>query len=120
MDPYIQMLVTIVVAMLGSSGLWAVLSKVMDKRSAQSRMLVGLGHDRIEHLSKHYIDRGFITMDEYENLYRYLYQPYKALGGNGSAERFMNEVSKLPIHSAEYYFSSNDKGENNGMDRTYC
>ena len=34
---------------------------------------------------------------EYDNLYNYLYKPYKSLGGNGSAERIMEEVKKLPI-----------------------
>ena len=27
----------------------------------------------------------------------YFYKPYKSLGGNGSAERIMEEVKKLPI-----------------------
>jgi hypothetical protein len=60
-------------------------------------MLIGLGHDRIMFLGMKYIERGFITQDEYENLYDYLYKPYKKLGGNGSAERVMKEVDKLPI-----------------------
>ena len=44
-----------------------------------------------------YITKGSITQDEYENLYKYLYSPYKANGGNGSAERLMREIDKLPI-----------------------
>jgi hypothetical protein len=60
-------------------------------------MLIGLGHDRIMYLGMRYIDRGWITRDEYENLNTYLYEPYKNLGGNGSALRVMQEVNKLPI-----------------------
>ena len=60
-------------------------------------MLKGLGHDRIMFLGMSYIDRGYITQDEYENLYQYLYRPYEKLGGNGSAKRVMQEVDKLPI-----------------------
>ena len=60
-------------------------------------MLLGLGHDRIVYLGMQYIDRGYITQDEYENLYEYLYIPYKKLGGNGSAQRIMNEIEKLEI-----------------------
>jgi hypothetical protein len=66
-------------------------------------MLIGLGHDRICHLGMCYIHRkdsngeAYITKDEYENLYEYLYKPYLKLGGNGSAERIMDEVKKLPI-----------------------
>ena len=41
---------------------------------------------------------GYITQDEYENLYEYLYKPYEKLGGNGSAKRIMTEVDQLAIH----------------------
>lgn len=44
-----------------------------------------------------YIEQEYITKDEFENLYEYLYKPYRTLGGNGSAERVMEEVQKLPI-----------------------
>lgn len=39
------------------------------------------------------------TRDEYENLNDYLYEPYAAAGGNGSAKRVMEEVKKLPLHN---------------------
>ena len=38
-----------------------------------------------------------MTADEYENLYEYLYKPYEAMGGNGSAKRIIEEVKKIPI-----------------------
>ena len=60
-------------------------------------MIKGLGHSKIMETGMIYINRGWITKDEYEDLYTYLYEPYKALGGNGSAERIMEEVRKLPI-----------------------
>ena len=65
-------------------------------------MLVGLAHDRIISLGMKYIDRGFITQDEYENLYEYLYKPYEKMGGNGSAKRIVQEVTKLPIHGSDF------------------
>lgn len=65
-------------------------------------MLIGLAHDRIVYLGMSYIERGYITQDEYENLYEYLYKPYKAMGGNGSAKRVMDEVNALPIHKSSY------------------
>lgn len=43
-------------------------------------MLKGLGHDRICYLGECYIQRGYITKDEYENLRDYLYLPYKKIG----------------------------------------
>jgi hypothetical protein len=45
-----------------------------------------------------YIERGYITQEEYENLHDYLYIPYEKLNGNGSAKRVMEEVGRLPIH----------------------
>ena len=68
----------------------------------KSQMLIGLAHDRIIFLGMHYIERGWITQDEYENLYEYLYKPYEKLGGNGSAKRIMTEVNKLPIRKSTY------------------
>ena len=66
-------------------------------KTAESKMLMGLAHDRIVELGMKYIERGAITRDEYENLYDYLYLPYKELGGNGSAERVMDVVKQLRI-----------------------
>lgn len=97
MDIWVQIAVPLVVAVLTSSGLWAVVAKRVDKGDAQRKMLVGLAHDRIIHLGMVYVDRGYITQDEYENLNDYLYTPYEKMGGNGSAKRVMEEVRKLPI-----------------------
>ena len=95
------MVLTIVCSVIASSGFWAYISKRYEKKDVKMRMLVGLAHDRILFLGMRYIDRGYITSDEYENLYEYLYQPYEKMGGNGSAKRIMQEVNKLPIHSQQ-------------------
>ena len=98
MEPWVQQIaVPLAVAVLTSSGLWALGSKRADKNDAERKMLVGLAHDRITHLGMAYLTRGYITQDEYENLNDYLYQPYEKMGGNGSAKRIMEEVRKLPI-----------------------
>lgn len=97
----LEALVTILVSVLASSGVWAVVMKIMDKKDVRAQMLVGLGHDRIMYLGMHYIDRGWITRDEYENLVDYLYKPYEMMGGNGSAKRVIEEVKKLPLNKPE-------------------
>ena len=98
MEPLAQQIVVpLAIAVLTSSGLWALVSKRADKNDAERKMLVGLAHDRITHLGMAYLTRGYITQDEYENLNDYLYQPYEKMGGNGSAKRIMEEVRKLPI-----------------------
>lgn len=94
---YIELAITIVIAVLGSSGLWAYIQKKADSKDARTRMLIGLGHDRIMSLGVAYIERGYITRDELENLHDYLYKPYEMIGGNGTAKRVMEGVMKLPI-----------------------
>ncbi len=97
MPEWLKTVLTIIGAVLASSGFWAWLQKRTDKKDVRTRMLIGLGHDRIMYLSMKYIERGYITHDEYENLYEYLYKPYEEMGGNGSAKRVMQEVNRLPI-----------------------
>lgn len=97
MQTWIQMIVTIVCSVLASSGFWAYIQKNNDAKDNKTKLLIGLAHDRIMYLGTTYLERGSITKDEYENLHDYLYEPYQAEGGNGSAKRIMNEVDKLPI-----------------------
>lgn len=59
--------------------------------------VIGMDHDRITYLGQRYIDRGYITQQEYENIVDYLYKPYKKLGGNGTAEKVIEEIKKLPL-----------------------
>lgn len=96
------MLLTVFSSVLASSGLWAYMAKRTEKKDVKTQMLIGLGHDRIMYLGTVYIERGWITTDEYENLYEYLYKPYEQMGGNGSAKRIMSEVNKLPIRKNNY------------------
>ena len=102
MEQWFQILLTIFSSVLASSGLWAYIMKRLEKKDVKTEMLIGLGHDRIMYLGMSYIERGWITSDEYENLYEYLYKPYEKMGGNGSAKRIMHEVDRLPIHKSKY------------------
>ena len=93
----IDKVVTIVAAVLASSGFWAFMQRYFDKNDSYKKLLIGIGHDRIMYLGMQYIKRGYITPDEYENLNDYLYEPYVANGGNGSAKKIMIEINKLPV-----------------------
>lgn len=98
-----QIIIAVLSSVLASSGMWAYIVRRMDKKDVKTQMLLGLGHDKIISLGMEYIDRGYITQDEYENLYNYLYQPYLAMNGNGSAKRVMNAVDRLEIRKGTYY-----------------
>jgi len=99
----VEYVVTIIATLFASSGFWAFVEYKLRNRSKsdadqknQSLLLLGLAHDRIIYLGCAAIERGSITLDDYENLREYLYTPYQAMGGNGSVAKIMNEVDKLP------------------------
>ena len=91
-----QVILTIVTAILASSGLWAFISSRLDKNSSERELLVGIGHVELVFFGMQYIERGWVTRDEYETL-QDLYKPYTKLGGNGSGSKIMHEIEKLPI-----------------------
>lgn len=91
-----QIVLTIVTALLASSGLWAFLGKKLERNNSERELLVGIGHIELVFFGMQYIERGWITRDEYETLQE-LYKPYVKLGGNGSGKKIMNEVEELPI-----------------------
>lgn len=99
MHELVKTAVTILITLIGSAGFWSYLDARRTKKSANTRLLVGIAHDRIIHLGMKYVEQGYITQDDFENLEVYLYEPYAAAGGNGSAKRVMEEVRKLPLHN---------------------
>ena len=92
-----QSAVTIVVAIFASTGFWQFIQRKSDKKDARTKMLLGLAHDRILSLCSEYLKRGSITKSEYENLSKYLYQPYVDFGGNGVVKHMMEQVNRLPV-----------------------
>ena len=97
MEFWVPLILGFISSILASTGLWSLIQNRLNHRDVRSKMLKGLGHDRIMDLGKRYIKRGYITPDEYENLVDYLWTPYSDLGGNGSAARIIEEVKRLPI-----------------------
>lgn len=105
----LELVATVIGAVFASSGFWAYLISRRDKKRAceekndvNARMTMGLGHDRIIYLCEKYIERGWITSEEYENLRTWLFDPYEAMGGNGTAKRLMAIVDNLPVHKIVY------------------
>lgn len=96
MEFWSQIILTIFTSVLASSGLWAFLSTRFDKKDAEREILIAIGHIEIVFFGMQYINRGWITQDEYDTLYE-LYKLYIKLGGNGSGTKIMKEVEKLPI-----------------------
>lgn len=102
MPEWLKLALTIVGSIIASSGFWAFLQSIRDKKSVQSKMLLGLAHDRIIFLGTKYIEDGYISHGDFENLVDYLYEPYHKMGGNGTAQRIIDEVKKLPLRKDPY------------------
>lgn len=98
MEPWTQTLVTIVCSVVASGGFWTWLQYRNEKKDNKTKLLLGLAHDRIVFLAEAYSERGYITRDEYENLHDYLYMPYHACNGNGTGDKAMAQVERLPMH----------------------
>ena len=99
---WFKMIITVVCSVLASSGFWAYIQKKHDKNDAKTELLVGLAHDIIVSKGMSYIERGWITQEEYENLNDYIFKPYEKNGGNGTAKKIMQEVNRLPMHTKHF------------------
>lgn len=98
MDPALQALVVALGGFLaGSGGFWVYLTRKYEKKDAVDKLIMGLAHDKIVFLGMKYIEKGFVTKDEYDDLFKYFWEPYEALGGDGSAERIIRIVDLLPL-----------------------
>jgi hypothetical protein len=88
--------------MAGSGGFWVYLRSKYEKRDrerdAYVALIMGLAHDKIVFLGLKYIEKGWVNKDEYDDLIKYFWEPYSALGGDGSAERIVNIVKLLPLN----------------------
>ena len=101
-----DILVAIISALSSSGFMSLILYKVQKKdkqkdiESAQSRLLIGLAHDRILSLTDALVKRGNITLKEKRNL-EYLYKPYKEAGGNGDCKIGYEACQRLEVISDE-------------------
>lgn len=85
-----------VTALLGGSGIWAWLKTRTDRNDSEDKLLLQVARNQLISQGRFYIDRGYITMDEYEE-YESEYDIYSRLGGNGLARRVFKQVDELPI-----------------------
>ena len=55
---------------------------------------------RLTQLCKAYIQQGFMTNTEYEQLVEF-YKVYTGLGGNGQAKTYYERAVQLPVHDVQ-------------------
>jgi hypothetical protein len=91
------LVVSVSTFLAAGGGFWVYWRKRTQEKDSSYKLLLGLTHYKIVELGMYYIDKGFVTKDEYDDLVRYFWDPYLDLGGNGSAERIMRLVQRLPL-----------------------
>ena len=89
-----EMMVTIVVSVLASSGFWQFIMLKTQKKSTQTQAILALLHNEIYKEAEKAIERGSITTDDFDNL-TCLYTPYKALGGNSTGDILYGKCKDL-------------------------
>ena len=101
----IDLLIAVFSAVFASTGFWTLINAIYQNKAksktAERAALVALLHDRIYDLSQQYIARGFVTIEEYDNL-NYLWVTYSDLGGNGTGKKLFEQVGKLDMRGEGY------------------
>ena len=96
----LEIIITIIAAVIASSGFWAFLQwyldKKSDKKSTEREALLALLHDRLYNEMEKLMDQEKIDKYVYENLV-YLYNPYIKLGGDGTCEKMFQDISKRDL-----------------------
>lgn len=85
-----------VTAVLGGSGIWAWAKTKTERNDNEDKLLLLVARNQLISQGRFYLDRGYITMDEYEE-YESEYKVYSDLGGNGLARRVFEQVDDLPM-----------------------
>ena len=97
----------ILIAALSSSALAAVISGIFALLSARQKKSNGIEagvrillYDQIKDRGNHFVERGYVTRDEDEDLIKMHEVYHTALDGNGYLDNLMLEVNRLP-HSKQ-------------------
>ena len=105
----VDVIVTVLVAVLSSTGLWKYLevrkSKLVQSIEEEQKadcdmkeLLIALAKAQICHMATIYIERGYITNSEADVLEQ-TFKPYHDLGGNGAGEILYKQAIELPRKS---------------------
>lgn len=98
----VEFILSIVCAAFASTGFWSLVMYKIQKRDkhkdSMTLLMLGIAHDLIMSKSAQFIAQGYVTKDEYGDFMKYLYNPYRDLGGDGTAEKVVEgQVKKLDI-----------------------
>lgn len=67
MNPWVQTIITVVTSIFASSGLWALVTTIVQNRKTKDNalhlMVRGLAHAKIVEIGSRFIKQGWITID---------------------------------------------------------
>ena len=93
----------LIIAILSSSSIATIVTAIINAIMNHSKSYKILVHadqllmkDRIKHLGKSYIDRGWVTIEELEDFHEMHQCYHEELGGNGFLTALVNSVDALP------------------------
>lgn len=85
-----------ITTVLSGPGIWAWAKTRTQRNDSEDKLLLQIAKNQLVSKGHEYLERGYITMDEYEE-YEAEYELYSALGGNGLARRIFEQVDDLPM-----------------------
>lgn len=86
----------LITTVLSGPGIWAWAKTRTQRNDSEDKLLLQVAKNQLVSQGRIYLNRGYITMDEYEE-YESEYQVYSNLGGNGLARRIFEQVDELPM-----------------------
>lgn len=86
----------LVTTVLSGPGIWAWAKTRTQRNNSEDKLLLLVAKNQLVSQGRVYLNRGYITMDEYEE-YESVYHVYLNLGGNGLARRIFEQVDELPM-----------------------
>lgn len=96
----------IILAILGSSALAAIISGIfsllVSRQHKENGVAAGvriLLYERIKFLGTRYVEKGYVSNDDYEDLLKMHRVYHNPLKGNGFLDDIMEQVKKLPRHN---------------------
>lgn len=96
---WVDMLITMIGSVFASGGVWSFVLYKVKQNDAGTRMTRGMAHYRIIEEGQKFIERGWITHEEYDDFMKYLGNPYLESGSNGLAKKMIDDISDLPFKS---------------------
>ena len=104
----ITLAVSVIIALIGSSGIWGfILYRQQHKDAKEDDLnliktaLMGILFGEIMEQGEKYIHRGYITLKQLNNFKKYIFDPYKNLGGDGMADEVWDSLCDLPRSEEE-------------------